>query len=152
MASKESIEEDRTCSVCKVVMNFIDKELGTDRARRRVESIVRHVCMHLPLGLSRSCKAFIDKHSDAIIDVITHDVSPKEVCGILRFCELFMEQELKGISKYYADIILFNVRFKYGLNLFIFKSKYLRVCVLITLITLVVYVPIMLCLCSFKTL
>ncbi|XP_054003194.1 uncharacterized protein LOC128889529 isoform X2 [Hylaeus anthracinus] len=91
-------EEGATCVICEYAMRFVDKELGSEKARNRVENSVRTVCKHLPKTLSQSCAQFVNKYGDAIINVITKDVSPKEVCKFMELCASYMQEEFEAID------------------------------------------------------
>ncbi|XP_076766761.1 prosaposin [Xylocopa sonorina] len=80
------------CSVCELAMRFIDKEVGSDKDKHKIENAVHKVCNHLPKVASRPCNKFINKHGDAIIDAITKKVTPKQVCTVVGACAFFVEE------------------------------------------------------------
>ncbi|XP_043251001.1 uncharacterized protein LOC122396524 isoform X5 [Colletes gigas] len=91
------------CDICKQALRYIEKEIGSDKEKHKIENTVQNVCKHLPKTLSQSCSSFVTKHGDAIITAIIKDVSPNLVCGILGICTTFMENafqvtEAKPIS------------------------------------------------------
>ena len=77
-------------------MHYVDKVLANEKEKHKVEKAVHNVCNHLPKSVSRKCNDFVSKYAATVIDVITKDVSPKQVCTMLAFCSIFV-QEVKGI-------------------------------------------------------
>ncbi|XP_053978368.1 prosaposin [Hylaeus volcanicus] len=84
-----------TCVVCEYAMRFIEKKLGSEKAKNKVEDAVRGVCKHLPKHLSNDCNKFVNKHGDTVIDVIVKGMSPKTVCTLSGLCVLY-EEEFKA--------------------------------------------------------
>lgn len=77
-------------------MHYIDKFLGNNREKSKVENAVHNVCNHLPKTIHKPCNRFVNKYASSIIDIITKDVSPKQVCSFLGLCTKLIE-EMKGI-------------------------------------------------------
>lgn len=91
----EVSEPGAGCVICEFAMHFIDKELGTHKGKDRVEKVVHGVCNELPKAVKRKCNNFVDQYADVAIDLITKDVSPKQVCGVMGLCANYIE-EMKG--------------------------------------------------------
>lgn len=90
------VGDDTFCVVCEFAMHYVDKELGNEKEKHKVERVVRGVCNHLPKTISRECNDFVTNYADAVIDVITKDVSPKQACSMIGLCS-FYEKKMKGI-------------------------------------------------------
>lgn len=75
------------CLVCDLAMKFLEHELGTDKNRERVQNGVHTVCNHIPGSLSGKCNNFVTNHANDVIDLITQNVPPKQVCKVLRLCK-----------------------------------------------------------------
>ena len=88
-------EKSPTCVVCEFAMHYVDKTLGSDKEKHKIENAVRGVCNHLPKTISRECNHFVDKYADTIIDLLTKNISPKQVCTMIGMCLLYTE-ELKA--------------------------------------------------------
>ncbi|OAD53035.1 Proactivator polypeptide [Eufriesea mexicana] len=74
------------CVMCEFAMHFIDKELGNEKGKTAVEKAVRGVCSHLPKSVKKKCNNYVNKYADIAIDMITKDVSPKQVCSVIGLC------------------------------------------------------------------
>nr|XP_003705001.1 PREDICTED: prosaposin [Megachile rotundata]XP_012144582.1 PREDICTED: prosaposin [Megachile rotundata]XP_012144583.1 PREDICTED: prosaposin [Megachile rotundata] len=83
------------CVVCEFAMHYVDKALGNEKEKSKVEKAVHTVCNHLPKTISRECNQFVVKYGDAVIDIITKDVSPKQVCTMMGLCSVF-EKRVKA--------------------------------------------------------
>lgn len=83
------------CVICEFTMHYIDKVLGNEKERSKIEKAVLEVCNHLPKSVSQECNQFVSKYASAVIDVLTKDVKPKQVCSMLGLCSLYI-QEIKA--------------------------------------------------------
>lgn len=83
------------CVICEFTMHYIDKVLGNEKERSKIEKAVLEVCNHLPKSVSQECNQFVNKYASAVIDVLTKDVKPKQVCSMLGLCSLYI-QEIKA--------------------------------------------------------
>ncbi|XP_015439486.1 PREDICTED: prosaposin [Dufourea novaeangliae] len=90
-----SIENQKstTCIVCEFAMRHVDKALGNDKSKQKVEKVVHDVCKHLPKTISRECNKFVEKFAGTIIDIVTKDISPHQVCTFVGLCTLYAEEE-----------------------------------------------------------
>lgn len=75
------------CIACEYAMQYIDKVIGNEKSREKIEKMVHSVCNHLPKSLSLECNQFVDKYADAVITILSEDVSPKEVCVMVDLCK-----------------------------------------------------------------
>ncbi|XP_029033068.1 prosaposin [Osmia bicornis bicornis] len=82
------------CVVCEFAMHYVDKELGNEKEKHKVERVIRGVCNHLPSTISRECNDFVIRYADALIDVISKDISPKQACSMIGLCS-FYEKKMK---------------------------------------------------------
>lgn len=73
-------------------MQYVDKAIGNKKTRDKIEKAVHGVCNHLPKTVSKECNQFVDEYADALISVLSEDVSPKEVCTMLGLCKVNMIQ------------------------------------------------------------
>ncbi|XP_043511576.1 prosaposin [Frieseomelitta varia] len=91
----ENVGGSPYCVICEFAMHYVDKVLANEKEKHKVEKAVHDVCNHLPKSVSRDCNDFVNKYAATVIDVITKDVSPKQVCTMLAFCSVFI-QEVKA--------------------------------------------------------
>lgn len=98
---------DGVCVVCEFAMQYIDKAIGNEKTRDKIEKVVHDVCNHLPKTVAADCNQFVDKYADAVISILSEDVSPKEVCTMIGLCKISMQQ-IQGIStpkKLYSTVL-----------------------------------------------
>lgn len=77
-------------------MQYIDKAIGNEKTRDKIEKAVHGVCNHLPKTVSKECNKFVDEYADAMMSILSEDVSPKEACTVLGLCKVSMIQ-IQGI-------------------------------------------------------
>lgn len=73
-------------------MQYIDKVIGNKKTRDEIEKVVHNVCNHLPKTVAEDCNKFVDEYADAVISILSEDVSPKEACALLGLCKISMMQ------------------------------------------------------------
>lgn len=61
-----------------------------------IEKVVHSICNYLPKTVSKECNKFVDEYADLVIELLTQEVSPQEVCTVLGLCQENM-QRLHGI-------------------------------------------------------
>ncbi|XP_067214936.1 prosaposin [Linepithema humile] len=94
-----SILDDGVCIICEFAMQYIDKAIGNKKTRDKIEKAVHGVCNHLPKTVSEECNHFVDEYADALISVLSEDVSPKEVCSMINLCKTSMVQIQESITE-----------------------------------------------------
>ena len=52
-----------------------------------VERAVEFACAHLPGTLQEDCIGFIEEYGDSIMQLLTQELQPKEVCQQLKLCK-----------------------------------------------------------------
>lgn len=85
---QKKVKNSISCVICEFVMQYIDKALNKKKTRDEIEHIVYDVCNHLPKTISADCHNFITEYADAIIQIFTEEVSPKEVCTMIGTCAI----------------------------------------------------------------
>ncbi|RLU22887.1 hypothetical protein DMN91_005165 [Ooceraea biroi] len=90
---------DEVCTLCEIMMQYIDKAIGKKRSREHIESIVHGMCNHLPKSFSQRCNHFVDEYGDMMITILADEISPKEVCGILGVCTVTTKQIEESIAE-----------------------------------------------------
>lgn len=86
-AEPKNVIDDATCIVCEYAMQYVDKVIGNEKTREKIEKVVHGVCNHLPKSLASECNEFVDKYADVVITILSQDVSPKEVCAMIGLCK-----------------------------------------------------------------
>lgn len=91
-----NILDDSVCIICEFAMQYIDKTIGNNKTREKIEKAVHGVCNYLPKTVAKECNEFVDEYADALISVLAEDVTPKEACTMLGLCKVNMIQ-IQGI-------------------------------------------------------
>lgn len=91
-----NIVDDGICIICEFAMQYIDKAIGNEKTRDKIEKAVHSVCNHLPKTVAADCNKFVDEYADAVISILSQDVTPKEACTLLGLCKVNMIQ-IQGI-------------------------------------------------------
>lgn len=86
-AGPKDLIDDGVCIICDYAMQYIDKVIGKEKTREKIEKMVHGVCNHLPKSLASECNQFVDKYADIVITILSQDVSPKEVCVMIGLCK-----------------------------------------------------------------
>ncbi|KAL6260537.1 hypothetical protein P5V15_008060 [Pogonomyrmex californicus] len=94
-----SILDDGVCIICEFAMQYIEKAIGNKKTRDKIETAVHGVCNHLPKTVAKECNDFVDEYADALISVLSNDISPKEACTVLGLCKVSMEQIQESVSE-----------------------------------------------------
>ncbi|XP_017889282.1 prosaposin [Ceratina calcarata] len=91
---------DAPCEICAYVMRYVDKELGNNRQREKIEHVIREVCHLIPEpGSRKKCNDFVTKYADIIIDMLTKEVSPKQVCAMLGLCNSYVDEMKDSVTE-----------------------------------------------------
>lgn len=73
-------------------MQYVDKAIGNEKTREKIEKVVHGVCNHLPKTVGAECNDFVDKYADIVIQILSQNVTPKEVCSMMGLCKVDMHQ------------------------------------------------------------
>lgn len=95
----ENTLNDGVCTICEFAMQYIDKVIGNKKTRDEIEKAVHSVCNHLPKTVAQDCNKFVDEYADAVISILSEDVSPKEACALLGLCKVSMKQIQESIAE-----------------------------------------------------
>jgi len=78
-------------------MQYIDKAIGNNKTRDRIEKVVHGVCNHLPKTVAKDCNEFMTDYADSIINILSDEVSPKKAFTFLDLCKVSIVQ-IKGTA------------------------------------------------------
>lgn len=95
----ENTLNDGVCTICEFAMQYIDKVIGNKKTRDEIEKVVHNVCNHLPKTVAEDCNKFVDEYADAVISILSEDVSPKEACALLGLCKISMMQIQESVAE-----------------------------------------------------
>lgn len=99
MIQPTNIVDDGVCIICEFAMQYIDKAIGNQKTRDKIEKAVHGVCNHLPKTVAKECNDFVDEYADVVISILSQDVSPKEACTLLGLCNVSMVQIQESITE-----------------------------------------------------
>jgi len=54
--------------------------------QQEIKDTVMQICNYLPHTLKQECRDFIDEYGDTVIQYLTQQMDPKEICTELKFC------------------------------------------------------------------
>lgn len=91
------VREDAECAACEFIMQYVEKIIGTRKSKDEIEHVLHEVCTHLPRRMNKKCDEFVNEYGEIVIELLTQEISPKEVCTIISLCKPEPEK-LKGIS------------------------------------------------------
>ncbi|XP_076643246.1 prosaposin [Halictus rubicundus] len=69
---------------CKLAVDYVEKKVGVDRTRPKIENALREACGHLPHFVRGECTKLVNEHGDALINALEHNVAPSLVCSVAR--------------------------------------------------------------------
>ncbi|XP_051165027.1 prosaposin isoform X2 [Leptopilina boulardi] len=96
---KKSLKDDTECVICEFIMQYLEKALSNKKTKEEIEHVVHVICNHLPKTVSKECNQFVDDYAEVVIDLLSKDVSPKEVCSMISLCNTTMQDFKKSVSE-----------------------------------------------------
>ncbi|KAG7213045.1 hypothetical protein KM043_002376 [Ampulex compressa] len=98
-AQNKQVTTNVGCVLCEFVMERIDGAMGNEKNRNKIEHLVRDVCEALPKTVRKQCYDFIDQYADVVIEILSKDVSPKQVCSMIGLCAVDMKKLEASIAE-----------------------------------------------------
>jgi saposin len=84
---KDAQSQDSACIICEYVVSYLDKALTNKTNEDEIKQGLEAVCDVLPSSVRDQCDSFVDAYTDMIIQLMTGEITPKEVCGYLGLCQ-----------------------------------------------------------------
>jgi len=85
--AKEDESDDSACVICEYIVSYLDKALKDKTNEAEIKQALDEVCDVLPGNVRNQCESFVDAYTDMIIQLLTGEVTPKEVCAYLGLCQ-----------------------------------------------------------------
>ncbi|XP_077287168.1 prosaposin [Arctopsyche grandis] len=85
--SRKEVKTSPQCVICEFVMTQLEKELHDKATADEIKKVVHSVCSHMPKNVKKECDEFVDKYADIVIALLTQELSPADVCSMLKFCD-----------------------------------------------------------------
>jgi len=79
--------EDTGCVLCEYVISNLDQMLEDKDNEAAIRHALDNVCSYLPSSVTKECTNFVDTYTDIIIDMLTKEVTPSELCTELGLCK-----------------------------------------------------------------
>jgi len=83
----ETSSDDSTCVICEYAVSYLDKILEDKSSEEEIKEALESVCDLLPSSVKGQCDNFVDTYTDMIIQLLTGEITPKELCGYLGLCQ-----------------------------------------------------------------
>eukprot|EP01092_Planopodium_desertum_P005490 TRINITY_DN229_c0_g1_i1.p1 TRINITY_DN229_c0_g1~~TRINITY_DN229_c0_g1_i1.p1 ORF type:complete len:142 (+),score=25.48 TRINITY_DN229_c0_g1_i1:35-427(+) len=74
------------CSVCQLLVGFVEDGLGSERTRDEIEQLLDEVCDIFPGTIQTECMEIVANYTEPIIEGIIQNQPPKAVCVEIELC------------------------------------------------------------------
>lgn len=98
IVNTEKVQEDTECIICEGIMQYVEKVMNSRSSKDEIEHLIHGVCNHLPQHMSIKCNNFVNEYAEIVIELLTQEVSPKEICTIVGLCKA-EATKIEGISE-----------------------------------------------------
>ncbi|XP_069609318.1 prosaposin [Ranitomeya imitator] len=82
----EHIQSGGSCSVCKMIVEYVDTILEKNVTQERIKAALHVVCNYLPPKMADECDALVDSYEPLFIQLILQAMDPKFVCEKMNLC------------------------------------------------------------------
>ncbi|XP_025114788.1 uncharacterized protein LOC112576500 isoform X2 [Pomacea canaliculata] len=88
------------CDLCKEVLQAVDSLLEKNRTVDDIEKALDQVCRLFPATISSQCRQLVGQYAPQIIEYITEELKPEEICSLLGLCSQGnRDQEAKPVME-----------------------------------------------------
>ncbi|XP_046845570.1 prosaposin-like [Xenia sp. Carnegie-2017] len=87
------------CMICKKIVENVDSLIQSGMSSSEVQEAIQHVCDMYPPFIKSQCKQFVSQFTSQIIQMITSQVSPDRICGLLHICSKENESNKMSLRK-----------------------------------------------------
>jgi saposin len=95
-----------TCVVCEFIMSEIDSLLSDNATEEEIKVALDKVCKLLPETIQNQCLDFVNRYSNAVIELLAQELKPEQVCTALGLCrntKLSQPKSLKAQNSIITD-------------------------------------------------
>lgn len=78
---------DTGCILCEYVISNLDKILEDKNNEAEIKRALDTVCSYLPSTVTKECTQFVDTYTAMIIDLLTNEITPEQICTNLGLCK-----------------------------------------------------------------
>jgi saposin len=93
------INGEEECAICKTIVIYMRSLLSKNATEQEIEKVLAKVCNFVPDTMKQDCSNFIQLYGGTLIKLLVSDVTPQEVCGILKLCQQRVTQPLLGAKE-----------------------------------------------------
>jgi len=79
-------DKDSGCIICEYVITTLDGMIEDKTNEKQIKAALESLCSYLPSSVSKECNSFVDTYTDMIIEMLTHDITPEQICTNLGLC------------------------------------------------------------------
>jgi len=73
--------------MCEFVITTLDQRLNDNATEEEIKEEVEHICTYLPKTVKDKCKAFVIMYGEQLIQYLSQEIDPVEICGKLGLCQ-----------------------------------------------------------------
>jgi hypothetical protein len=98
---EDTANRDDSCKVCELIVGFLLGELGKDRNPDKIRTVMQVTCDAVPVILKKTCRDFMSKYAEPLIEAIQQGKTISNICQELSFCpeEQFTRREMSSAAK-----------------------------------------------------
>lgn len=79
--------KDTGCVICEYVITTLDGMIEDKTNKKQIKDALESLCSYLPSSVSKECNGFVETYTDMIIEMLTHDITPEQICTNLGLCD-----------------------------------------------------------------
>uniref|UniRef100_A0A8C8RCY3 Prosaposin n=1 Tax=Pelusios castaneus TaxID=367368 RepID=A0A8C8RCY3_9SAUR len=91
----EQSQAGDVCDVCKMIVAYLENELGKNSTTSEIEAALEKVCHVLPPSISEQCVQFVEQYEPLLVTLLTELIDPTFICTKLGVC-VVSKQHLLG--------------------------------------------------------
>jgi len=88
---------DTGCVLCEYVISNLDKMLKDKTNEKEIEDALESVCSLMPSSVEKQCDQFVDNYTELILQLLTGEVTPDEVCQYIGLCKPKLAPPVKSL-------------------------------------------------------
>ncbi|KAL7020059.1 hypothetical protein ACKWTF_011366 [Chironomus riparius] len=82
------------CQLCKTVIGLLEQRIINHKSKDEIRRELENSCARLR-KFQKECKEFVDKYSDKIVELVSQELTPENVCRELLYCVMDNEQDMQ---------------------------------------------------------
>ncbi|KAM4703943.1 prosaposin [Rhinophrynus dorsalis] len=82
----EKVRSGDYCSVCKMVMKYVDQLLEKNSTEIRIRNFLNKICNFLPETMQQECSAMITQYEPLFVQLLLEALDPSFICTQVHLC------------------------------------------------------------------